>query len=77
MVAQDLVVSKQPEAIHTHALPFVHGSGAIGLKTINLHTYGLGSLDSKPCTVTDTFEQQPWRGKEHQQDSTQPRAMCP
>ena len=31
MVAQDLVVSKQPEAFHTHDIPFVHGSGAFGL----------------------------------------------
>ena len=31
MVAQDLVVSKQPEAFHTHDLPSVHGSGAFGL----------------------------------------------
>ena len=31
MVAQDLVVSKQPEAFHTHDIPSVHGSGAFGL----------------------------------------------
>ena len=31
MVAQDLVVSKQPEAFHTHEVPSVHGSGAFGL----------------------------------------------
>ena len=31
MVAQDLVVSKQPEAFDTHDIPSVHGSGAFGL----------------------------------------------
>jgi hypothetical protein len=38
MVAQDLVVSKQPEAFHTHDIPSVHGSGAIGLKTVQSKT---------------------------------------
>ena len=31
MVAQGLVVSKQPEAFDTHDIPSVHGSGAFGL----------------------------------------------
>ena len=46
-------VEKQRD-IHTHDIPFVHGSGAIGLKNIQSNTNGLGSLDSKPCTVIDT-----------------------
>ena len=40
MVAQDLVVSKQPEAFHTHDIPSVHGSGAFGL-ALQSNTYGL------------------------------------
>ena len=42
MVAQDLVRFKTAQ-YSQHAIPFVHGSGAVGLKTTNLHTNGLGS----------------------------------
>ena len=38
MAAQDLVRFKIGTAIHTHTIPSVHGSGAIGLKTVQSNT---------------------------------------
>ena len=58
MVAQDLVVSKQPEAFHTHDIPSVHGSGAFGLSlTIQYPGYLSGELGLprpsrlEPCSL--------------------------
>ena len=54
MVAQDLVVSKQPEAFHTHDIPSVHGSGAFGLALqSNTYELGLPRLSRlEPCSLS-------------------------
>ena len=58
MVAQDLVVSKQPEAFHTHDIPSVHGSGAFGLAlqsntpdTVPANSAYLGFQGLEPCSL--------------------------
>ena len=84
MVAQDLVVSKQPEAFHTHDIPSVHGSGAFGLALQSNTPVRTHVLTARPRTqlgfkalnlgsVSDTFGTQWRRCKEHPEQQAQRR----
>jgi hypothetical protein len=75
MGAQVFCCFKTTQAIHTRAVPFVHGSGAIGLKTINPKPTVSEASCKANLDPLSTLRYPPWRSREQQRPVEQQGAQ--